>query len=297
MRFVACLGLIAVLFSAGCADKWRIFRNNQDTPPIAGANPNAEQLVAHINHNAQFITSLRCEDIDLDIKQGIQQFGGTRARMACQKPRYFRLLADSIQKREADIGSNDKEFWYWIARGDPFLVHCSYDDLPKVRVPFPFQPEWVMEVLGMAELDRNKNYQVRADQKVYRLYEETVAQGKKAYKVTVFDRKDSKVTDHYLLDDQGKAICEAHITAWSSVSNGAATATIPRIVTLKFPSEKLEMKMRLFTDPRDTKSVGLNERLERELFNRPMLDGVQAFDLARGPDGGSPIRQAGGVTR
>src|SRR5262249_48093157 len=148
---------------SGCADsKWSIMRHSQDNVQLPATQPPTEaSLVAYLNRNAALIHALKCSDVDLDVKQGIQQWH-IRAKLACQKPRNFRMQAVSVTQTEADIGSNDKEFWYWIKRGDPYLIHCSYQDLARgVRIPFPFQPEWVMEALGMSEYDpAPQNYQL-----------------------------------------------------------------------------------------------------------------------------------------
>ena len=55
------------------------------------------------------------------------------------------------RKPVADFGSNENEFWYWISQDNPpYLYHCNYSDLSQgnVKLPFPFQPDWVLEVVG-----------------------------------------------------------------------------------------------------------------------------------------------------
>src|SRR4029079_17384665 len=69
--------------------------------------------------------------------------------------------AKTVGKDAADIGSNPTEFWTW--NGDEkVLYYCSYDALKtrNVALPFPVQPEWVLEVLGMATLNPNGNFSV-----------------------------------------------------------------------------------------------------------------------------------------
>jgi hypothetical protein len=293
MRFVsASLGLGVVVLFSGCADtKWGFLRNSQETARIPGETPSAAQLLALLNQNAQRLQTLECRDLDLDIRSGLHQFGA-RGKMACQKPRNFRLVAEVLSKREADIGSNDQEFWYWIAKAEPpYLVHCSYQDLAQgVRVPFPFQPEWAMEALGMAERDPGQSYKLVPTRNTWELVQDTVnAQGQRIQKVTVFNRSNYQVRDHLLKDAAGKELCAAHVTETQNVGG----ASLPRKIVLSYPAERLELKMKL-------DDVVVNRPFEREqlsgLFSRPVLTGVQSYDLARGLDsdpGG--VRRAGGV--
>lgn len=125
------LGLGALLLATGCENsKWAIFRNREHAP-IPTDNPSAAHLVGYLNGNAQQIRSLECLSLNMDITHGIQQFN-VPGRMICQKPRNFRMVAEMVGAREADIGSNDQEFWFWLKRNNPpYLMHCSYRDLEK----------------------------------------------------------------------------------------------------------------------------------------------------------------------
>jgi hypothetical protein len=293
MRYVSLLSLGALLLLAGCADsKWGFLRNSTDNARISGEVPTTTQLVAYLNRNSQLIQSIQCDDLDMDVKHGIQQFG-LRGRMFCEKPHNFRLLAEMLGNRQADIGSNQDEFWYWIAKGDPYLVHCSYKDLPNVRVPFPFQPEWVMEALGMAEFGPPESYQLKATGDKFELSKETIFQGQRVFKVIVFNRDPRRihVSSHRLEDQKHNKICEAQILEAAQTSTGAM---VPKKVVLDYPAERMQLRLKLFSDARD---LVLNQQYNRELFARPTLKGVQNFDLARGPEGAGGIRPAGGLLR
>ena len=87
------------------------------------------------------------------------------------------LTGTLIGKEEVQLSSNDQEFWYWIKQSKPpYLFHCSYQDLAEGKVrqmPFPFQPDWLMEALGMGEYGPPENYQLRAGQSTLELVENT----------------------------------------------------------------------------------------------------------------------------
>ena len=153
---VTALGLLA-----GC-NTFGLLRPDQQTRGGAAPTevPSKEALVEYLNSNAQRVKTLRCDELDLTCSQGIQTVG-LRGKLMCQQPRNFRMSADHWGKTEVEVGSNPEEFWYWLRRGDPYQVHCSYKDLGdgKVqRLPFPFQPEWVIETLGLANYGPASRY-------------------------------------------------------------------------------------------------------------------------------------------
>ena len=106
--------------------------------------------------------------------------------MICQKPRNFRLSAKALGNTAADLGSNDREFWFWISKNEPpYLYHCSYEDYARgVRMPLPFQPDWIVEALGVGEYDPAKNYRVVPSGAGVDLVEETTSQGQPVRKIT-----------------------------------------------------------------------------------------------------------------
>jgi hypothetical protein len=300
------VGVGAILLSCGCADsKWSIFRHSQESVQLPDTQPpTALALVNYLNGNAVKLQSLKCSEMDLDIKQGLQQFHIT-GKLACQKPRNFRMQAVSLSKTEADIGSNDSEFWYWIARGDPYLIHCSYRDLANgVRIPFPFQPEWVMEALGMSEYDTTQmqDYQVVNGRTTYELVQNTRnSRGQAVRKVTVFNKLPSavQVTDHYLTDASGRQeICRAHITEAPRVNGTGGDAVLPRKIDFTYPAEGLTLRMTLWHRADDLVVNGyFDPKQVATLFTRPVLTGVQDYDLARGMTGTSQVRPVGAIQR
>lgn len=290
------IGLGVFLFLVGC-NQFQAFRGNAPPPQVAqtpAATPTIPQLVDYLNLNSRRIQTLDCDDLDLDAKQGHQPVS-LRGWMVCQKPRSFRMGAKLLGKQELDMGSNSNEFWYWIGKAEPpYLFHCAYQDLQagKARMPFPFQPEWVMEALGMSEYapatreDGSQRYTLKELPTTLELIEETRSpEGAPIRKVTVFYRGEARgttpqVTAHILQDGNGKEICGAYITEVQGDPRGSG-AVVPRRVRLSWPAERVELKMKL-------DGVTLNGALPPQrvqtLFTRPQMRNVQTFDLARGPD-------------
>jgi hypothetical protein len=277
-------GLGFLLALAGCSStRWGWVKNNDRQTPSAGPNelPTAVQLVDYMNNNAGRIQSLRVEDLDLTCTQGLQSFG-LRGTIVTQKPMNFRLGAKTLGNPVIDLGSNDTEFWYWISKAEPpYQVYCAYKDLNEGRVrrmPFPFQPQWVMESMGLGPYGPADKYKLEHDADTIKLIERTTSsQGVPVRKLIVFKRKPvqppyAQVTDYLLLDDaSGKEICAAHI---SEVQLDRATgAIVPKRIELRWPAEKLKLAMRL-------DGTTVNPPVPPQVFTRQTSPNIQSFNLA-----------------
>jgi hypothetical protein len=297
MRYLISVISLALLSLTGCSDKWGFLRSKQTVDrglPVEGLT--ADKIVAALNANAQRVQTLQCQEVDMTCTQGIQSFN-LQGTMVCQKPRNFRLNAKLMNNTIVDMGSNNQEFWWWISKADPpYLFHCTYDDFARSqgRIQLPFQPDWVIEALGMMEYDPHKQHQLASNGNKLELIEETVSpQGKPVRKITTLVRSENRVqvTAHILEDNRHKPICSAMIT---QVQQDRTTgAFLPKVVELKWPSENVRMKMIL---PDIQVNGSLAPEIVGRLFTRPNLQNVTAVDLAQGAPGTpDTVRRAGGL--
>ena len=299
MRQLRGFGSLALLLLAtGCNNvPWLRPAPQAAAPRASAGTPAAAELVAALNANAQRVQSLRSNDVDLDCTADGRSVGLT-AFMICQKPRNFRLSAKALGNTAADLGSNDREFWFWISKNEPpYLYHCSYEDYARgVRMPLPFQPDWIVEALGVGEYDPAKNYRVVPSGAGVDLVEETTSQGQPVRKITRLARGRNyqwQVVGHLLQDARGQVICAAQIL---DVQQDAATGVLlPRRVLMQWPAEKLQMKMKI---DRPVVNPPLDQQSMVTLFTRPALRDVPSYDLARGLDSpGGGLRPAGAFNR
>src|SRR5262245_32557872 len=284
--FMVVLGFGALLLMTGCPPGGG--RNPFIRPtsnPINRPDPTADTLIGEINQNAKLMQSVESRDLSIQASAGIQTIG-LQGAISAQKPKNFRLQAKVIGKPAVDMGSNDSEFWYWITgqgESNP-LVFCSYQDLAngKARMPFPFQPEWIIETLGMTERDPKATYQMVAQKNTFDLVEQTTSpQGQPVRKVTQFSRKPLadgryQVTAHYLQDAKGETICSAHVV--EQHFDKASGALVPRHVQLSWPAEKMQLDMVM--DRRGVNSP-MDANRAAALFTRPNMGGVRSVDLAK----------------
>lgn len=282
-----CLATLAAV--SGCETfRWGLFRRDP-LPSVPGTVPSAEALVEYLNDNARRIESLRCTDIDITASQRLQSFGlrgkmmAMRPREAGAKPRNFLMTASALGNPMVDLGSNDNEFWFWSSKFDPpYQFFCSYRDYEEGRVkqlPIPFQPEWIMEALGMGPFGPADKYTLENDATTVRLVEKTRSpQGQPLRKVIVMNRRQvnapqPQVQAFLLLDDATKKeICTAQI---QDVQLDSRTgALVPRRLDLRWPAESARLSMIL-------SGIEVNVPIDAAAFQRQPLQGVQSFDLAR----------------
>jgi hypothetical protein len=287
MRYVIpWLGFGGLLLVAGCTNsRLSILGTGGGGPPPGNVpTPTVAALVHYMDENAQRVRSLRCDDVDLGVSHGIIQLANLPTKLACQQPRSFRMQANLAGMDEVDLGSNDQEFWYWIKKADPHQFFCPYqalDEKRPVRLPFPFQPSWVMEALGMGSYGPAERYQLvvegNREPTRYKLIEHTTGpQGNKVRKVIVFNARKQEgsspqVTDFLLLDDAtGNELCSARVQEVYRDANGAV---VPKRLQLRWPEAKVTLTLRL-SRPQ------VNAQLPSVLFVRRPLAGHPSFNLA-----------------
>jgi hypothetical protein len=292
------LGLLLVTPLIGC----NLLRDRRDQPPpppplSTDKAPDAASLVNYLNQNAKLVQSVVAK-VDMDCKADGQRIS-LAANMACEKPRDFRLKAVVLGQSAADIGSNDREFWYWIAKAQPpYLYHCSYENLKtgKVRVPFPFQPDMVLTALGIADYNPRATYQVKPSQKTVELIQDDISPtGQPVKKIVVFNRYmanqpgQPQVVAYAMRDARGNLICQAHVKRVQV--DRTTKAVLPTKVLIEWPSQKMSMEMFLS----DLQVNSIDKPQAAALFSRTGLS-YTAFDLARGAaDSPTGLQRAGAV--
>lgn len=296
--------LVVLMFAVGCnvIAPHRRDVGGSGGATVSTATPTVENLVKYLNENAgriQPTQAITCGNITIDVNADGQKVG-VGGMMLCQTPRNFLLSGKVVGSPAVDIGSNDKEFWFWSREIKPnYLYHCSYDDLARgTKVPFPFQPDMVVSALGLAQYDPLRKYemQITDDKKGHQailLTEKAMSpENKPIQKITVFDYHQADVTRgqpqvlaHILKDEQGKEICVANIRSVQRL--GSDGPIIPRIIDFQWPDQKLKMTMRI-ENPR---IIPMPPEKAATVFNRQNLK-YQPFDLAtQSPDGG--VQRAG----
>jgi len=283
---IAFAALTSLLALSGCTwfkEKFTSTGGNSNTY-VSREKPKPEELIAYLNDNARQIDSIVVQQLDVDARRGVIPIG-LSGWMAAQKPRNFRMGAKlpGSGGPAADIGSNDREFWFWMSKADPpYLFYCSHEETRHAQLPFPFHPEWVMEALGMATIPSGGDFRVDTRNRgTIELIENTRSlQGQPVQKITVFNSQTAagtqpQVIARRLVDERGKEIAVARITEMQR--DPRTGVTIPKKISFEYPAERISL---LLTLDQATVNQPIESTTAQNWFTRPYLDGVQSYDLA-----------------
>lgn len=273
-------GLTLLAFAAGCTNTRWGFLNKEKERPITGPPPAKEEVVAYLNKNTNHINTFRSDDLNITVHAGKIPIG-LSGNLMTQKPRNFRMSGNFAASRMVDLGSNNDEFWWWISKDDPpDQYFCSYKDMEEGRLrslPFPFQPEWIMETMGLGPYGPADKYEMEHDEFHLKLIERTRSpQGRTVRKVIVMKRApqiapNPQVIQYLLLDDAtGQEMCSAHISQ-TQVLNGSM---LPRRMELRWPAAKARLDMTF-------NGAAVNSELPTTAFVRNPMPGVRSRDLAQ----------------
>ncbi len=239
MTLLAAMALLA----AGC--RGTVQPNVAALPRILPPGPTLEQVIQAVNSNSDQITSLYCPRASLSG----QGFPTLRTMVAFQKPNYFRLRAEtSLTGAELDLGSNDQAFWFWMRRNQPptlyFCRHDQFEHCPA-RQSLLFEPQWLIEALGMPRLDPRLPLegplQLPNDRLEIRTVENT-PQGSRT-KSTIIDAIHGCVVQQSVFDAQGRLIASAE--AFQHRRDPLTNLILPAAVAIQSPAAQVSMRIDL----------------------------------------------------
>ena len=150
---------MAALGLGGCAALSRSTLTPK--PRVVGERTlDVEAFVSEHNRNADLIQSL-------DAKPTIAVRGKVLkaqadGRLGMVRPRNFSLQVSAGGQTQANIGSNDEEFWFWVkSEEDRSIYWCNYDDLESSALAVTYQPDWIMEALGLKPITQEEAAAIR----------------------------------------------------------------------------------------------------------------------------------------
>lgn len=276
LRAAGVMGMVAVLAGSSCPPR---FLRSDDPAAFAQPRPlpediTADQLVDMMNDRAAKLHGIDAGDVVIRTKADGRSVPSLNGTLVCRKPLDFRLKGRKAFIPQVDIGSNSQEFWFWVRQSEEPLLYCSYTDYKDgVRLPFPFEPEWALQALGMAEYDPNGDYQVKVGPKYVFLIERTNStRGQPIEKITVFDRMSPQAPPRpqvvgYTVKDASGIIAEASIKKVKETRLPSGEAVVyPRVVSLTWPRQKVTLELDLDDV---TVNPGFSPSQESAHFRRP----------------------------
>ena len=301
LRLVLVATVLAPL--TGCEWMKNHWPKGDDRPKDGGPLPpvQPDQLVTYLNERASRLQSVNYGDVRLVASDHSVPLPALRGSLAATQPRNFRMTGTgAAMGAKVDLGSNEQQFWVYLdaPATRPMFVFASHSDFAegKARIPggIPFEPDWVMQALGMTTLPPNNQYSARPDDKTrtYVLsWPAVTPTGASVVKEIVFDGDAAignkpQVKRHLIRDTKNKVICSAEVKQAKTVPLSTTdprtglpmTVQHPTLMVLRWEEQKFEMELELKTG---TVNEPLAEEHARRLFTRPNHAGVTPIDLAR----------------
>jgi biopolymer transport protein ExbD len=212
--------------------------------------PAVSDLLAYLNDNARLVEGL-CSSVIIDCRCGHQTVG-LGGMLACQRPRDVRLQVKIFGQPAVDLGCNEEEYWYWLSKAEPPVPwrgrRAEETRSGPRHWPIPYRPEWLLDVLGIAEYDPAKTYSLRRVGAHLELSESVQSpQGQSLRKVIVFHRpkqnEGSQLAAVVWKTTDGKVLCRAEIKKVYTDRETGARLTQEAVVT--FPDERAEVRFAL----------------------------------------------------
>jgi hypothetical protein len=245
---------------------------------VIPADASKDDVVAFLNENSRKINSWRTDRAKIRTR-GVPV--PLDAYIAVQSPRNFRLIVTAPMggPREADLGSNDEYFWFWNKQNqEKYVFQASHDEPAKLkRFAIPFQPDWIIEALGVIDIDPDEVTMLpgpAGSKTVYLVADRVSPQGTKIQKITVVDTCRGVITQHLLRDLHGQTIARAILSGYPNPDK-PASVILPTKIDLEWPQAQLAMSMTLpEIEPNPA-------RFPPELWAVPHITGYAVYDLTQ----------------
>ncbi|MEN6458673.1 MAG: hypothetical protein ABFC63_07060 [Thermoguttaceae bacterium] len=237
-----CLGLFA-LSGASCP---KTFLHPDSQPRALSTAPTLDQIIEVVNRNNSQIRSFSSNRASLS---GPTLPTTLRANIAFERPGRLRLRAETgITGPELDLGSNDELFWFWVRRNQPPAMYfCRHNQFAasQARTMIPFEPAWLIEALGIVELNPSLAYQGPYFLKNDRLRIDTIRETPQgpATKVILIDGARGWVLEQHLFDARRKLLASS--AASGHRRDPLSGLVMPTAVQLNCPPAQLTLRIDL----------------------------------------------------
>lgn len=298
---VLMLGLVT-LTSSGCRSFQGNFRNRDlaqlPTDRIEKPDPSAIVRTIALDHErrSQLVQSLKVADLNIKIDNYRDQGGRDRSPflgavtsgvMVMERPRNLRVtLRKPPGMAVADIGSNDREFWFANDLQNEMIVG-NYAETEGIADPMlaSIRPDWIFEVLGLEPLpDDLEVTPGESDATITLVEQRRLANGSTMVKESVVSIAEQRIVEHRLYTEgRQELIARARVERPETIrlpSNGddepPVTIQLPRIVRLTVP-DMAELTMMLGS----IKPNPPDDFVANTTFDRPTRDGYVVVDVLR----------------
>jgi hypothetical protein len=290
----ALLALLAMTVSAGCRTGG--LGNLAAPSPLVTPRTSlkvAEVLAEH-NRNAERVQTFTSKSsITITANRSNHSVTGN---LAMERPRNFKLELNQFHFGEvADIGSNGDEFWFWVRpfdeKGRRSIYYCKYEDLGGNPQAATFQPDWIVEALGLRvvpdeELSEITLKRGREPGTLVLTHHASAGSGVPFTRETVLWESNRRIKEHRLYTADQRLLAQALVYGYQEIPAGPdATAEdklyIPTRLKLEwFQQEKLTLDVTLSSPKANTR---FSAERRQALFVEPQRKGYDRINLADMP--------------
>lgn len=276
--FLQVSGGVILSSLTGCAG-WRVGHKMKGE---LAPNLPMPDLVSHLNANTNQIDSWYCSNVGVSAEGAMIPPVTLSADIGIERPRNFRLIAKAVMADFVDLGSNDERFWFW-EKSQNMVLTARHDRIAAAQqqLPLPFEPDWLIEALGVIPLDESE-IEFEKDstnpKRVYFKRQRKTPDGIPVELVSTVDSNLGVILEHRLIDQHGKVIANAIMGEHER--DAKTKIVLAHNVSLSWPAAKLKLNMRLG-------KIDTNPPLPRKLFSMPDKK-CEVVDI--GGDGGATER-------
>lgn len=246
-----CVLLLGLLQTSGCQSfQLRPTFGGRD---VVASTASKDDVVALVNRNitgsdnSGGLMSWSCMQARFQMAHTPGWATGT---LVVEAPRNFRLrVSHPIGGGDMlDVGSNAEEFWIWQKdMNPPYLLTAHHEDMPLALRHFkvPFQPDWIMEVLGVIPIDGSRyELHVVPGKPYVELSGSSVApSGESVRKVIRVSTRHGRVVEHLLWGSTGRLIASASLS--NHRVDPATQIVTPRCIRIQWPDADMDLKITL----------------------------------------------------
>lgn len=290
----------------GCRSSFQgnFLRRDLAQAPVAQPDqPDPEELVRRValehERRSQLVHALKVSDLNIKIDTFRDQNGNERSPllggtasgvMVMERARNLRVtLRKPPGMAVADIGSNDREFWFANDLSNEMVIG-SYAQTEGFADPMlaSVRPDWIFEVLGLEPLPADLEIAPGESDATLTLIEQRrLPNGSTMVKESILSLAEQRIIEHRLFTEgRGDLIARARVERPETIrlpATGGAeppeTIQLPRVVRLTVP-DMAELTMYLGSiKPNPTDDFAANTT-----FDRPVKEGylvVDVLELAR----------------
>ncbi len=239
--------LTFVVSTPGCAVLRACF--HREPPCQLSPNSSVNDIVDHLNQNITKLYSWRSTNVMIHPRAKGTLPVRLSAVIAVESPRNFRIMANSLAGSEVDFGSNAERLWFWNRRGEPQrILTASHEQIGNVqqRLNIPFQPDWLMEALGVIPIDGSRLVMQKqtTDGRIARLLSDHVSpQGQRVQKIIVVDTCHGLILEHVVYSASGQMIAKA--TFGDHQRDSVTGVILPRQISLNWPQAEMSLLIKL----------------------------------------------------